>query len=175
MQGGLECHLRTDHPKDSPLIKAIKSLWLKGAQLRYRASLVPCLLLGGNFQEVQLVTCGLCPLHSFGAREEVVQSTEVVPSVDHEGGSPHTEVALGRASRIFGLEYFSFSSDKERGRKKGRQEKEEEVERKEGGGREEPKKKGEVNIRRGRGRKEEGGKNERKEGEKEGGRGGGRE
>lgn len=97
-----------------------------------------------------------------------------VPSVDHEGGSPHTEVALGRASRIFGLEYFSFSSDKERGRRKGRQEKEEEVERKEGGGREEPKK-GEVNIRRGRGRKEEGGKNERKEGEKEGGRGGGRE
>lgn len=62
-----------------------------------------------------------------------MQSTDVVSSVDHEGGSPHTEVALGRASRIFGLEYFSFSSDKERGRKKGRQE-EKEVERKEGGG-----------------------------------------
>lgn len=83
-----------------------------------------------------------------------MQSTDVVPSVDHEGGSPHTEVALGRASRIFGLEYFSFSSDKERGRKKGRQEKEE-VERKEGGGREEPRKKREVNIRRGGGKRRE--------------------
>lgn len=106
----------------------------------------PCLLMGGTFQEVQLVTCGLCPLHSFGAGEEMVQSTDVVPSVDHEGGSPHPEVALGRASRIFGLEYFSLSSDKEGERKKGRQEKKEEVERKEGGGRreEELKKKGEV-------------------------------
>lgn len=56
--------------------------------------------------------------------------------MDHEGGSPHKEVALGRASKIFGLEYFLFSSEKEGGRKEGRQEEKEEGERKEGGGRE---------------------------------------
>lgn len=35
--------------------------------------------------------------------------------MDHEGGSPHTEVALGRASRIFGLEFFSPSAQKRKG------------------------------------------------------------
>lgn len=133
MQGRVRYRLRPDL---SPLITAIKSLWLRRAKRNtepaWSLSSVGCHLsrssTGDTWPSVHFTR--------FRPGSRLVQSTDMVPPVDHEGGSPHKEVALGRASKIFGLEYFLFSSEKEGGRKEGRQEEKEEGERKEGGGRE---------------------------------------
>lgn len=114
MQGRVRYRLRPDL---SPLITAIKSLWLRRAKRNtepaWSLSSVGCHLsrssTGDTWPSVHFTR--------FRPGSRLVQSTDMVPPVDHEGGSPHKEVALGRASKIFGLEYFLFSSEKEGGRK----------------------------------------------------------
>lgn len=85
-----------------------------------------------------------------------MRSTDVVPPVDHGGGVavPPTEVALGRASRIFWFRIFPLRLRK--GRREERREagegEREEGWRREGGEREEGEgRSGEESIRRGRG------------------------